>query len=159
MCLYIWFSSRPQPRWMEGLCLVYLQHPSQCWTVNAQTIFYEGMRACVCSVMFDSFATTRTVARQAALSIGFFRQEYWSRLPFPSPGDHSNSEIEPVCPESPALAGKFFTTLHLGSTHERINTIICQVCLHLHMLSSPVFCLNLTKKQGSGVNPMISFLP
>ena len=52
------------------------------------------------------FATPWTVARQARLSMGFSRQEYWSGLPFPSPGDLSDSEIEPV---SPALADGFFT--------------------------------------------------
>ena len=49
------------------------------------------------------FATPRTIACQAPLSIGFSRQEYWSGLPFPSPGDLSNSGIEPASPESPAL--------------------------------------------------------
>ena len=39
--------------------------------------------------------------------MGFPRQGYWSRLPFPSPGDLPDPEIEP---ESPALAGGFFTT-------------------------------------------------
>ena len=39
--------------------------------------------------------------------MGFPRQEYWSRLPFPSPGDLPNSVIEPT---SPALAGRFFIT-------------------------------------------------
>ena len=39
------------------------------------------------SVVSDSFATPRTVARQAPLSMGFSRQEYWSGLPFPSPED------------------------------------------------------------------------
>ena len=38
-----------------------------------------------CSLMSSSFATTWTIARQASLSIGFSRQEYWSGLPFPSP--------------------------------------------------------------------------
>ena len=52
------------------------------------------------------FATLWTVARQASLSVGFPRQEYWSGLPFPSPGDHPDPEIEPV---SPALAGRFLT--------------------------------------------------
>ena len=46
------------------------------------------------------FATPWTVARQAPLSMGFSRQEYWSGLPFPSPGDLPNPGIEP---ESPAL--------------------------------------------------------
>ena len=40
----------------------------------------------------------------------FFRQEYWKGLPFPSPGDLPNPEIEPPSPVSPALAGRFFTT-------------------------------------------------
>ena len=44
---------------------------------------------------------------QAPLSMGFPRQEYWSGLQFPSPGDLSDPGIEPV---SPALAGGFFTT-------------------------------------------------
>ena len=39
--------------------------------------------------------------------MGFSRQEYWSGLPFPSPGDLPDSGIKPV---SPALAGGFFTT-------------------------------------------------
>ena len=44
--------------------------------------------------------TSWTLARQAPLSMGFFRPEYWSGLPFPSPGDLPNPGIEP---ESPAL--------------------------------------------------------
>ena len=46
------------------------------------------------------FATPWTVARQAPLSMGFSRQEYWSGLPFPSPEDLPNPEIES---RSPAL--------------------------------------------------------
>ena len=53
------------------------------------------------------FATLWTIARQASLSIGFSRQEYWSELPFPSPGDLPNPGLEPT---SPALADRFFTT-------------------------------------------------
>ena len=41
------------------------------------------------------FATLWTVAHQAPLSMGFSRQEYWSELPFPSPGDLSNPGIKP----------------------------------------------------------------
>ena len=47
------------------------------------------------------------VAHQAALSVGFPGQEYWSGLPFPSPGDLPGPGIEST---SPALAGGFFTT-------------------------------------------------
>ena len=57
--------------------------------------------------MSDSFATPWTVACQASLSKGFPREEYYSGLPFPSPGDLSDPGIEL---ESPALAGRFFTT-------------------------------------------------
>ena len=52
------------------------------------------------------FATARTVAHQAPLSMGFPRQEYWSGLPFPSPGDLPDPGAEPT---SPALTGEFFT--------------------------------------------------
>ena len=55
--------------------------------------------------MSNSFVTPWTVAFQAPLSMRFPRQEYWSGLPFPSPGDILESGIEPV---SPALAGGFF---------------------------------------------------
>ena len=52
------------------------------------------------------FVTLWTLSHQAPLSMGFFRQEYWSRLLFPTPGDLSYPGIEPA---SPALAGGFFT--------------------------------------------------
>ena len=48
--------------------------------------------------MSDSFATPWTVARQASLSVGFPRQEYWSGLPFPPPGGLPDPRIEPVSP-------------------------------------------------------------
>ena len=56
--------------------------------------------------MFKSFVTPWTVAHQAPLSMIFPRQEYWSGLSLPSPGDPPNPEIEPV---SLVLAGGFFT--------------------------------------------------
>ena len=46
-----------------------------------------------------TLATPWTVAYQAPLSIGFSRQEYWSGLPFPSPGDLRKPGIEPGSPE------------------------------------------------------------
>ena len=56
------------------------------------------------------FATPWTVARQAPLSLGFLRQEYWSGLPCPPPGDLPKPGTEPASLMSPALAGGFFTT-------------------------------------------------
>ena len=60
------------------------------------------------------FATAWTVALQAPLTMGFSRQEYWSGLPYSSPGDLPGPGIEP---ESPALAGRFFTTEPAGKPH------------------------------------------
>ena len=61
------------------------------------------------------FVTLWTIAHQAPLSMGFSRQEYWSGLPCPPPGDLPDPGIEPVSLMSPALAGGFFTT---GATWE-----------------------------------------
>ena len=67
---------------------------------------------CVCAVLshVQPFATAGTVAVQASLSMGFSMQEYWSWLPFPTPGDLLDPGIEPASLVSPALAAKFFTT-------------------------------------------------
>ena len=59
------------------------------------------------------FATPWTVACQAPLSMGFSRHEYWSGLPFPSPGDLPNPGIEPTSLASPAPAGGFITTSNI----------------------------------------------
>ena len=53
------------------------------------------------------FATLWTRACQAPLSMGFSRQEYWSELPFPPPGDLSHPGMEPVSLVSPALSGRW----------------------------------------------------
>ena len=49
-----------------------------------------------------------TVARQALLSMGFSKQEYWSGLPCPLPGDLPNPGIEPASLRSPVFAGRLF---------------------------------------------------
>ena len=49
--------------------------------------------------MSNSFGTPWTVAHQAPPSVGFSRQEYWSGLPFPSPGDLPDPGIGPECPD------------------------------------------------------------
>ena len=57
------------------------------------------------------FTTLWTVvAQQTPLSLGFPRQEYWSRLPCPSPGDLPNSGTGPMSLMSPVLVGRFFIT-------------------------------------------------
>ena len=64
--------------------------------------------------------TPRSIASQASLSLGFSRQEYWSGLPFPSPGDLPDSGIEPA---SPASASRFFPT-----EPPRRSPLACQGC-------------------------------
>jgi len=56
------------------------------------------------------FVTPWTLTHQSLLFMGFPRQEYWSRLPFPPPGHLPNPGIEPSSPVAPALAARFFTT-------------------------------------------------
>ena len=55
------------------------------------------------------FVTLWTVALQAPLSMRILHQEYWSGLPFPSPGDLPNPGIKPISVMSPAEADAFFT--------------------------------------------------
>ena len=71
------------------------------------------VRACyiVCHVWLC--VTLWTVCCQAPLPMGFSREEYWSGLPWPSPGDLPDSGIKPTS-LSPALAGVFFTTSATG---------------------------------------------
>ena len=67
------------------------------------------------------FATPWTVACQAPPSMEFSRQEYWSGLPFLTPGDLPDPGIELVSPASPALAGR------LLSTEPPLKTIPCSL--------------------------------
>ena len=59
--------------------------------------------------------TPWTVAHQAPLSMGFFRQEYWSQLPFSSPGDLPDPGIEPASPVAPTLQVESLLLSHLGN--------------------------------------------
>ena len=72
----------------------------------------NDMLLCVCIQLLSCvqlFATCWTVGHQAPLPMEFYRQEYWSGLSFPPPGDLSNPGVEPESLVSPALAGRFFT--------------------------------------------------
>ena len=64
------------------------------------------------------FATPWTVAHQAPPSMGFSRQEYWSGLPFPSPGDLPNPGIEPG---SPVLQADALPSEPPGKSKYKIN--------------------------------------
>ena len=66
--------------------------------------------ACTCTQSCPTLCDSWTVAQQAPPSVGFSKQEYYSELPFPTPGDLPDPGIEPTSLASPALAGRFFTT-------------------------------------------------
>ena len=63
--------------------------------------------------------TLWTIVLQAPLSMGFSRQEYWSGLPFPPPGDLPSSGIKSASLKSPALADRFFTSSAIWEYSER----------------------------------------
>ena len=71
------------------------------------------MALCMCAQSLSPvglFVTPCTVACQVALSVEFFRQEYWSGLPFPTSRDLPDPGIKPMSLATPALTGGFFTT-------------------------------------------------
>ena len=81
--------------------------------------------------MSDSFVSPWTIACQASVSMGFPRQEYWSGLSFPSPGDLPDPGIKPMPPESSALTGGFFSTVPQGKP---------LVCLQFSSVQSLTLC-------------------
>ena len=99
------------------------------------------MYICVCVLSHFGyvwlFATLWTVVPQAPLSTGFSRQEYWSGVPFPPPGDLPDLGIKSASLKSPALAGGFFTS---STTWEApkywyicTSRFFCAFINHMHM--------------------------
>ena len=68
------------------------------------------------------FVTPWTVSHQTPLSMQFSRQEYWSGLPFPPPGDLPNPGTEPLSLRSPELACGFFTTSTTWEAHSLLHS-------------------------------------
>ena len=91
------------------------------WEVNKKVIWIDGETFYI-KFLFYIYALGRvqlfvipwSVVSQAPLSMGFFRQEYWSRLSFPPPEDLPDPGIEPMYLMSPALVGRFFPTVPPG---------------------------------------------
>ena len=85
---------------------------------------------CVCVRVLSPvwlFVTPWAVARQALLSMEFSKQEYWSGLPFPTPGDLPHPGIEPL---SPTLADGFFTPVSPGKFLDPLKAMgdVCDMC-------------------------------
>ena len=107
-----------KPQGREILIGAYLEYPTFGWLY---TLFIV-LLSCMCACMLSHFShvlrvTLWTAARQAPLSTGFSRQEYWSALPCPPLGDLPDPGIEPVSLASLALAGGFFTTSTTWEAH------------------------------------------
>ena len=96
----------------------------------AISFFMYHVRECVKSLSrVQLFATPWTVAHRTPLSIGFSRQEFWSGLPFPFPGDLPDPGIEPRCP---ALQADALTSEPPGKPHIYIQ----KCCLVTKMFST-----------------------
>ena len=124
------FCPRGDFFWRDGGCWrPVLRTGSASFT---STMMY--LRACVLSRFSHVrlFATLLTITRQAPLSMGFSRQEYWSGLPCPPPGDLPNPGIETMS-LAPALAGRFFTTststIH-RLTHTKVHRGILDILFY-----------------------------
>ena len=74
----------------------------------------------LCLILRDP---TGTITHKAPLSIGSSKQESWSGLPFPPPGDLPDPGIKPSSPVSPALAGRFFTTEPPGKSSDMLYVV------------------------------------
>ena len=101
--------------------------PNETWKMEAKGLLLHSIRLVITvkvKVKLKSlsrvwlFATPWTVAHQAPPSMVFSRQEYWSGLPFPSPGDLPNPGIEP---RSPALQADALTSAQDPPNEERGN--------------------------------------
>ena len=89
----------------HGTCLLFKVSSSHICHLPRSSPWLWEARSCCCSVAQSCqtlFSTPWTVAYQAPLSMGFAKQEYWSELPFPSPGDLPNPGINPMSAASQA---------------------------------------------------------
>ena len=89
---------------------------------------------CMLNCFSHVIATLWTVTRQAPLSVGFSRQEYWSGMPCPPPGDLPDPGIKPESLTSPTLAGGFFTT---STTWEALIGYVAVLCRSVMSNSLP----------------------
>ena len=111
----IWFLC---PCWLCDPVNSILWIESSLWSVENSRVWVR-----VHALMLNRFrriwhsATLWTVVCQAPLSMGFCRQEYWSGLPCPPPGDLPNPGVKPTSLTSPALAYGFFTTSATWEAH------------------------------------------
>ena len=96
------------------------ENPAHLCILPLQRTHTDCVHVCV-HTQVQLFATPWTVAHQAPLSMVFSRQEHWSRLPFPTPGDLPDPGMDQTCISwVPALAGRFFTSWPSGKPSYRL---------------------------------------
>ena len=100
------------------------------------TMLYSRLLYCVLShfTCVWLFATLCTVAHQAPLSMGLSREEHWSGLPCPPPGDLPDPGIEPVSLAFPALESRFFHTNTSREAHSKSLLVIYFIYISEYML-------------------------
>ena len=88
------------------------------------------------------------------LILGFFKQKYWSELPCPPPGDLLDPGSEPAFLRSPTLAGRFFTTSHLGNLYMPGSIIENHIRNSEDFYSGPVVKTSPPNTGLAGSNPV-----
>ena len=123
---------------------------SLCLGQYNMTVFCElQCHCCLVAKLCPTLATPWTVAHRAPLSMGFPGQEYWSGLPFPSPGDLPDPGAKP---ESPALACRFFTLSHQESPWTSVISVQSLSHVQLFVIPRIAACqasLSITNSQSS----------
>ena len=140
---------------------------------------------CVCVCVHAPLVTSNSLwPHQASLSAEFSRQEYWSRLLLPSPGDLSDPGIKPTSLSHPALAGRLFTSClyhkwdlvklksfckanhpqnekTINWTEKRLNLflVVVQSLNWVHLLVTPASRLFASGSQSTGASAAASVLP
>ena len=144
-------SAQPPLLWMDldlqipGALLSLCTHSRRCACPDSLSV-------CVLSRsgVSDFLRPQWIITRQAPLSMGFPRQEYWNGLPFPPPEDLPDPGMEPTSPASPASAGGFSTTEAPGrpilSQAKKIRQVLAcwpsdSVCASLSLSSQALLCI------------------
>ena len=120
---YMWKPKQTKKRYKW----TYLQNRNRLTDIENKRAYVDTVGETNCKIGIETgrsvvscvrlLVTLWTVAHQAPLSMGISRQEYWSELPSPTPGDLPDPGIEHESLVSPVLAGGFFTTEPPGKFH------------------------------------------
>ena len=117
--------------WVDSGSWQWTGRPGMLWSIGSQRVGHNWVTELNCTISPLSVVS---------LSMGFSRQECWSGLPFPLPGDLPDPGIELVSPASPALAGRFVTTEPPGKPSFRslaFNAATRKAAFHF---AFPCFC-------------------